>query len=57
MDSMRKCIRVSRIGLVINLQHIEGDLSVEVRVQRKGNINNHAKGKLFKVDLIDDSAE
>ena len=47
---------MSRIGLV-TLDHIEGDLAVKARVQRKGNVNNHAKGKLFKVDLIDDSAE
>ena len=33
---------------------IEGNNVLKVRVANKGNINKHAKGKLFKVDLVDD---
>ena len=33
---------------------IEGKNAIKVRIANKGNINKHAKGKLFKADLIDD---
>jgi len=36
---------------------IEGNNCLKVRVANKGNINKHAKGKLFKAYLVDDFDE